>query len=130
MSKTTKIIAIVGGILIIVAGIYGGKTILTVYTGGEKTKPRVQYSKQDIQLQECEGNGWVCARDAKGNVIKDPKNKTKCKAAEGGKEKCVQLYLKKCKDANYKKANKTTCAQAAKKAAKMKKDDDDDDDGE
>ena len=38
MSKNTKIIAIVGGILIIAAAIYGGKTILTVYTGGTKGK--------------------------------------------------------------------------------------------
>lgn len=126
MSKNTKIIAIIGGILIIAAAIYGGKTILTVYTGGKKGAPRVTYSKQDIQLHECDANGHVCARDAKGKPIHKKGAKT-CTPAKDGEKICVQLYVKKCANAEYAKANPTACMRAKKKAATLKKDDDDDD---
>jgi len=126
MSKTTKIIAIVGGILIVAGVIYGGKTILTVYTGGKKGTPRVKYTKEDIQLHECDANGWVCAHDAKGNPIQE-KGKKKCKPAKNGEKLCVQLYLKKCANAGFAKANPSTCTRAKKKAAALNKDDDDDD---
>lgn len=130
MSKNTKIIAIVGGILIIAAAIYGGKTILTVYTGGKKGAPRVKYSKQDILLHECDANGHACQHDAKGNPVHKKGAKT-CTPAKDGKKICVQLYVKKCGNAEFAKANPTACMRAKKAAAALKKDDgDDDDDGE
>lgn len=124
MSKKTLIIAVVGLVIAAVIGWWAADTIKTVYFA-KKGAPRVKYSKEDRLLNECKGNGWVCARDAKGNVIQ-PKGQKKCKPAESGKEQCVKLYLKKCKEPAFKKSNPTTCKQAAQKAAKMKKDDEGD----
>ena len=125
MSKKTLIIAGVGLVIAAIVGYIAKDTIKTVYFG-KKGEPRVKYSKEDRLLHECEGNGWVCARDAKGKVVV-AKGQKRCKPAEGGKEKCIQLYLKKCKDPAFKKSNTHTCKRAAKKAAKLKKDDEEDD---
>jgi hypothetical protein len=129
MSKNTKIIAIVGGALIVIilgyTLIFGGgfgQALEVVGCGSKKeaTKPRVNI--EAFELSDCLTTGFACQRDDKGQP----------KMAKGAKEcdkkpapYCKTLWGNKCKDAKFKTDNKSGCEKFGKAAAK--EDDKDDD---
>jgi hypothetical protein len=102
MSKQTKIIAIVGGVLILVA--LGVLVKTGFFKGSGEAKTRSSVSVEEWKVIDCLKFGHGLKRDdkgvAKGNE-KDPA--VNCKAILGAK----------CKDANFKKANAPQCAKVA-----------------
>lgn len=100
MSKQTKIIAIVGGVLILIAVGVLFKT--GFFKGSGDGKPRATVSAEDWKVIDCLKFGHGLKRDdkgvAKGNE-KDPA--VNCKVILGAK----------CKDAKFAKTNPTQCAK-------------------
>lgn len=129
MSKQTKIIAIVGGILIVgllaYTMIFGGgfgQAMESMGCGGKKDPPKSRFNLENAELGDCLNTGFACQRDDKGQP----------KMAKGAKEcdkkpadYCKTLWGNKCKDAKFKQGNKTGCKKFT--AAAAKEDDKDDD---
>jgi hypothetical protein len=111
MSKQTKIIAIVGGVLILGVLLFlglgkGGFKGAFGCGGAEEGKPRSSVSAEDWKVIDCVKFGFALQRDDKG-IPKGKKEKdpaVNCKVVLAGK--CA-------KDASFKKANPVACKKAA-----------------
>jgi hypothetical protein len=137
MSKNTKIIVIVGGVLILAIVGYmvftGGKTTDALGCGGKKNKPsRVKkLTAKQMVWESCRKYGFIAELDKDANVVmvpKDPKckdtKKKRCKktAKFAGESrdaavcKCAYMKLKLCSDENFKKEkkNQNFCEKMAK----------------
>lgn len=105
MSKNTKIIAIVGGVLIVFAIGYmvssGGSTMDAIGCGGKKARPsrfkKLTPAEQD--LQNCLKYGYLVKTDKDGKLVKVKESKT-CK--DGKKKRCKTVPVPK--DDNMKTA--------------------------
>jgi hypothetical protein len=120
MSKQTKIIAIIGGVLILVGLIYIGAgkggfkgAFQAMGCGkGEKSAPRSAANPEDLRINDCKAVGHIYKRDDKGAVVK-----------EGGKpvkdstKNCVTVITARCgKDAAFLKTNGALCKKFSKAA--------------
>lgn len=142
MSKQTKIIAIVGGVLILVFLGYSLFTKGGIMSGfkamgcgdGEKSKKleKKQLSPKERDFQDCMAYRFVPQRTDKGNLKKDAKGNLTPKAGKG-KDYCAGLWRWKCatKDAKGKLsfckyqlagcfAAKSPCVKTVCKDAAMK----------
>lgn len=126
MSKQTKIIAIVGGVLILALVLYTalfgggfGAALEAAGCGGKKDPPKLRMSIESLELGDCLHKGFACLRDDRGQpkMAKGAKVCDKKPAAY-----CKTLWGNKCKDAKFKKDNPSGCK---KFAAAVEKDDDD-----
>ena len=122
MSKNTKIIAIAGGVLIVLGLIYMGASkggfgsaFEAVGCGGKKgaESPRQKLSQEDMELLDCAKRGFVVKRDDKGNAAKV--NKKVVAVAKKGKCFCLKLWEKKCADDKFAAKEKAKCSTQAKK---------------
>jgi hypothetical protein len=121
MSKQTKIIAIVGGVLILVGLIYIGAgkggfkgAFQAMGCGkGDKSAPRsAAANPEDLRINDCKAVGFIFKRDDKGAVIKDGG-----KPVKDSTKNCATVVTARCsKDAAFKKANGSLCRKFAKAA--------------
>lgn len=124
MSKNTKIIAIVGGVLIlgfVVWTIIGGgfgQAFEAVGCGGKKEPKKPRVNIEGAELSECLNYSYACVRDDKG-VPKKASGAKECDKKP--KDYCKKLWSNKCKDKKFASENKTGCK---KFSAKDEKDDD------
>jgi len=126
MSKNTKIIAIVGGVLIVLGLGYmlfsGGSTLDAIGCGGKKgKKARRTVTKVDLEWDGCKKYGYIPM--LKEQQVKKGRNKGekywavvggKRPEPAGGKEQlkkatcdCLNLWKTKCADASKDKKGKT-----------------------
>lgn len=128
MSKNTKIIAIVGGVLIVAllayTGLSGGgfgAAFESMGCGGKKDPGKPRANVETFELTDCQNTGFACVREANGQpkMVKGTKN---CERKP--KDYCAKLWGNKCKDAKFKAANKSGCDKFGKAAADDDKDDD------
>jgi hypothetical protein len=119
MSKQTKMIAIIGGVLILCGVIYigafgtGFKGAMRVVGCGKADpgKPRPQLNVEDQRINDCRGYGYVLKRDDKtGELKKEGGMEVKDQAKD-----CNKLVAARCKDAAFRKNYKMWCEQASKK---------------
>ncbi|MDY0002848.1 MAG: hypothetical protein RBU30_16235 [Polyangia bacterium] len=130
MSKQTKIIAIVGGVLIVAllawvglsGGGFGAAFEAVGCGGGKKDPPKPRMNIEEAELGDCMDKGFACQRDEAGKPKMAADGKTCLKKPEAF---CKTLWNNKCKDAGFKKSHPSGCAKFLKAAAK---DDDKDED--
>lgn len=133
MSKNTKIVAIVGGVLILFIVVYTlvwgggpGQALEAVGCGGKKEgKPPRHNLVESAELGECLNYGHACVRDEKG-VTQMVAGKKECQKKPAGY--CKTLWGNKCKDEAFKKANAKGCEKLAAAGEASDADDDKDDD--
>lgn len=127
MSKQTKMIAIVGGALIVALLAYTlifgggfGQAFEAVGCGGKKDPPKLRTSIETLELGDCLHSGFACQRDDSGQpkLVKGSKDCEKKPATY-----CKTLWAGKCKDAKFKKDNPTGCKKFAKAEEKEADDD-------
>ncbi len=142
MSKNTKIIAVVGGVLICLGLAYmifsGGSTMEAIGCGKKKNKAQrvKKFSAKQMVWQSCQKYGYVAELDKKTNKVVTVKKDANCK--DGGKKKCKKsakpaggdmkaakcacnlLKVKPCAKEEFKKNNKAFCKSLANNIKKFK----------
>lgn len=140
MSKNTKIIAIVGGVLIVLGLAYmmfsGGSTLDAIGCGGKKgKKARKVLTKTDMEWIGCKKYGYIPKLEEK--TVDKGKNKgQKYWALVGGKRvepvggdrdkatcACLELWKKKCEDPEFRKHSQSkTFKKSGKKKETLQQD--------
>ncbi|MFH2006521.1 MAG: hypothetical protein ABI333_08050 [bacterium] len=127
MSKNTKVIAIVGGILILGLVIYMGASkggfgsaFEAMGCGGKKKakKPRKALDAKAQAWEDCRKLGYIAKRD-KGKIVMQgkrpvPQTADKKKATC----ECLSLWKAKCGEAGFKGKNKDGCKRKVAEAGK------------
>ena len=128
MSKNTKIIAIVGGVLILGLVIYMGASkggfgsAFEAMGCGGKKKAKNKRGVVDLETakwNDCRKLGYIAKHDAKGNVVRKGKKAEPDGTMKEAKLNCLKLWKTKCGDDNFKKKNAAGCKQKAAALAKQ-----------
>jgi len=115
MSKQTKMIAIIGGVLILggllflglgKGGFKGAMQSMGCGGGGDKGKARPAMSLEDTQINDCKALGHVVKRDAQG--------KATAGNAPDATKSCLKIVGTRCgKDKPFANANQGLCKKYA-----------------